>query len=294
MMGYAGVWYGYAAAHGVRLPKDLDTGVGAVTKANMDDPVLRGPARRQQAQALALRRQLTMTVAGQSGRGAADRPGGHRARFGEGGMQALIQRAPVETYVIGFTLALWLVLTLVAPNFLTAGNVSNMMRQVAISGIIAVGVLCTIIIAGIDLSVGSVAAFCGVLLAQLLSHGWRPAARGRGRAGRRGRHRHAERRRDRQARHPRLHRDARRAAGLSRPRAADRRRRDGRRAAARHQGLRPRQLARHPEPLLGHAGGRGRRFTTCCASPAPGAISTRSDRTPRRRAGRAFRSSASR
>jgi len=42
MMGYAGVWYGYAAAHGVRLPKNVDTGVGAVTKANMNDPALAG------------------------------------------------------------------------------------------------------------------------------------------------------------------------------------------------------------------------------------------------------------
>lgn len=42
MMGFAGVWYGYAAAHGVRLPKDVDTGVGTVTKATMDDPKLAG------------------------------------------------------------------------------------------------------------------------------------------------------------------------------------------------------------------------------------------------------------
>ena len=42
MMGFAGVWYGYAAAHGVRLPKDVDTGVGAVTMANMDDPKYSG------------------------------------------------------------------------------------------------------------------------------------------------------------------------------------------------------------------------------------------------------------
>jgi ribose transport system substrate-binding protein len=42
MMGFAGVWYGYAAAHGARLPKDVDTGVGTVTKANMDDPKLAG------------------------------------------------------------------------------------------------------------------------------------------------------------------------------------------------------------------------------------------------------------
>jgi len=42
MMGFGGVWYGYAAAHGARLPKDVDTGVGTVTKANMDDPKLAG------------------------------------------------------------------------------------------------------------------------------------------------------------------------------------------------------------------------------------------------------------
>ncbi|MBG1230757.1 ABC transporter substrate-binding protein [Aestuariivirga litoralis] len=42
MMGYAGVWNGYAAAHGVRLPKFVDTGVGAVTKANMGDAAYAG------------------------------------------------------------------------------------------------------------------------------------------------------------------------------------------------------------------------------------------------------------
>src|SRR5215510_4455604 len=42
MMGFAGVWYGYAAAHGARLPKNVDTGVGTVTKANMDDPKFAG------------------------------------------------------------------------------------------------------------------------------------------------------------------------------------------------------------------------------------------------------------
>lgn len=84
----------------------------------------------------------------------------------------MFQRLPVETYVVTFTVILWIVLSIMAPNFMTEGNVSNMMRQVSISAIIAIGVLCTIIIAGIDLSVGSVAAFCGVLVAQLLSHGY--------------------------------------------------------------------------------------------------------------------------
>ena len=42
MMGFAGVWYGYAAANGARLPKFVDTGVGVVTKANMGDPAFSG------------------------------------------------------------------------------------------------------------------------------------------------------------------------------------------------------------------------------------------------------------
>lgn len=85
---------------------------------------------------------------------------------------ALFRRLPVESYVIVFTLLLWLALAALAPNFLTEGNIANMMRQVSVSAIIAIGVLCTIVIAGIDLSVGSVAAFCGVLVAQLFSHGF--------------------------------------------------------------------------------------------------------------------------
>jgi ribose transport system permease protein len=88
-----------------------------------------------------------------------------------GFMQMLFRRLPVETYVIGFTAALWIAMSLAAPNFLTENNISNMMRQTSISAIVAIGVMCTIIIAGIDLSVGSVVAFCGVAFAQMCGHG---------------------------------------------------------------------------------------------------------------------------
>jgi ribose transport system permease protein len=85
-------------------------------------------------------------------------------------MRSLVRRLPVETYVVTFTIVLWIILSITAPNFLTENNISNMMRQTSISAIVAIGVLCTIIIAGIDLSVGSVLAFCGVLFAQLSAH----------------------------------------------------------------------------------------------------------------------------
>jgi ribose transport system permease protein len=86
-------------------------------------------------------------------------------------MRNLLRRLPIETYVISFTVALWIALSLATPNFLTENNISNMMRQTSIAAIVAIGVMCTIVIAGIDLSVGSVVAFCGVMFAQMCAHG---------------------------------------------------------------------------------------------------------------------------
>ncbi len=87
-------------------------------------------------------------------------------------VQSFLQRLPIETYVVGFTVALWIGLSLATPNFLTDNNISNLMRQTPIAAIVATGVMCTIIIAGIDLSVGSVVAFCGVAFAQMCGHGF--------------------------------------------------------------------------------------------------------------------------
>ena len=47
-------------------------------------------------------------------------------------------------------------MTLASTEFLTADNLANLARQVAVFGIIAVGQLLVILTAGIDLSVGSV------------------------------------------------------------------------------------------------------------------------------------------
>ena len=62
-------------------------------------------------------------------------------------------------------------LTLASNEFLTGGNLSNLARQVAIFGIIAVGELLVILTAGIDLSVGSVLGLSGAVTAQLLVAG---------------------------------------------------------------------------------------------------------------------------
>ncbi len=63
------------------------------------------------------------------------------------------------------------VMWVMTPHFLTVSNLLNVAEQTAIIAIIAAGMTFVIITAGIDLSVGSVLAFSGVVLAGLLQKG---------------------------------------------------------------------------------------------------------------------------
>lgn len=65
-------------------------------------------------------------------------------------------------------LALGVVLWILTPYFLTVSNLLNIAEQTAIIAIVATGMTFVIITAGIDLSVGSVLAFSGVVMASLL------------------------------------------------------------------------------------------------------------------------------
>lgn len=58
-----------------------------------------------------------------------------------------------------------LVLTFTAHNFLTIDNLTNVVRQSSIVGLVAVGMTFVMITAGIDLSVGSVVGLAGILAA---------------------------------------------------------------------------------------------------------------------------------
>ncbi len=60
-------------------------------------------------------------------------------------------------------------LTISSPNFLTFNNLSNLVRQVAIIGVVAIGMTMVIISAGIDLSVGAVVGFSNILVAILMT-----------------------------------------------------------------------------------------------------------------------------
>jgi inositol transport system permease protein len=67
--------------------------------------------------------------------------------------------------IVVIFLAMCLMLTLISPAFGTTRNLMNVVRQVSMIGILAMGVTFCIITGGIDLSSGSVLAFVGVIVA---------------------------------------------------------------------------------------------------------------------------------
>jgi len=60
-------------------------------------------------------------------------------------------------------LVIVLILSVVSPVFFSTRNLLNILRQISVNGIIAVGVTFVIISGGIDLSVGSIVAIAGVI-----------------------------------------------------------------------------------------------------------------------------------
>jgi len=63
------------------------------------------------------------------------------------------------------------VLAFMTENFMTTDNFWNVMRQISVNVCISVGMTLVILTAGIDLSVGSILAFCGAITAGLLKYG---------------------------------------------------------------------------------------------------------------------------
>lgn len=60
-------------------------------------------------------------------------------------------------------------LALSNPQFLDVNNIKNVLRQISINGVLAIGMTFVILTSGIDLSVGSVLAFGGIVAATLAS-----------------------------------------------------------------------------------------------------------------------------
>lgn len=71
-------------------------------------------------------------------------------------------------------LLICLVLSLLTPGFFSIQNTTIILRQVSINGILAIGVTFVIISGGIDLSLGSVVAFTGVVAALFAHPGEHP------------------------------------------------------------------------------------------------------------------------
>ena len=65
-------------------------------------------------------------------------------------------------------------LAVAKPNFLTVANLINLVRQISINGILAIGVTHVILTGGVDLSLGSLVALTGVVAASFAHPGEYP------------------------------------------------------------------------------------------------------------------------
>ena len=76
------------------------------------------------------------------------------------GSSWLVKSNLLIVFVVIFAIA-----SLLSPDFLTVRNVSNLLQQSSLTGIIAIGMTLVILTSGIDLSVGSTATLSGMIVA---------------------------------------------------------------------------------------------------------------------------------
>ena len=85
-----------------------------------------------------------------------------------------MERSKAKRILSNFTLVfvvlgLGIILSIATPTFLKPTNLMNILRQVSINGILAIGMSLVCLTGGIDLSVGSIVAFSGILTAGMLN-----------------------------------------------------------------------------------------------------------------------------
>jgi len=73
--------------------------------------------------------------------------------------------------IYGAAVAIFVIFGLLNPNFLTVGNLRDVAIAASINAIIGLGITFVIITGGIDLSVGSIASFVGIVAATLMVNG---------------------------------------------------------------------------------------------------------------------------
>lgn len=76
----------------------------------------------------------------------------------------------IELAMLAALFLLCVVLSILAPRFLTGGNIGNLFWQATTVGIIAIGQTFVILTAGIDLSVGGIAAISAMFGGLILMH----------------------------------------------------------------------------------------------------------------------------
>jgi len=79
--------------------------------------------------------------------------------------QVLKLRALIALAVVAIVFAI------LSPEFLTTGNLTILLKHVAINAILAIGMTLVVLAGGIDLSVGSIAGFTGMIAGYLLTKG---------------------------------------------------------------------------------------------------------------------------
>ncbi len=84
------------------------------------------------------------------------------------------RRLPAQFGLVVALALLMAALAVARPNFLTVANLVNLVRQISINGILAVGVTYVLLTGGVDLSLGSLVALTGVVAAHLAHPGEYP------------------------------------------------------------------------------------------------------------------------
>lgn len=79
---------------------------------------------------------------------------------------------PGEMMILIILIAMFIVLSIASNKFMTWDNMSNLMKQTSINGVVAIGMTFVIISSGIDLSVGAIVGFSGILASMLMVGGW--------------------------------------------------------------------------------------------------------------------------
>lgn len=79
----------------------------------------------------------------------------------------------LRSFALAFVIvAIVIIMSFASPVFLTSKNIINIIRQISINGIIAVGMTFVILTGGIDLSVGAVVAITSVIVGYFLEKGF--------------------------------------------------------------------------------------------------------------------------